>query len=143
MPEPAQCVSNAILCKNILLEKLSFFFSNGQSLLFRMCERVSDQSISKHVASIKYKKETSEQTTENPFSKQNIGKECLTSLLSSCEAHSYSRLTSTTASFSELSRFGPSGFSRQTWMSKWTCKNITVNHNLVPFNDRYTSCFSF
>ena len=89
MPEPAQCVSNAILCKNILLEKLSFFFSNGQSLLFQFrreyrfsrcpikksfatltsskCERVFDQSISKHVASIKYKKETSEQTTENPF----------------------------------------------------------------------------
>ena len=67
----------------------------------------------------------------------------LTSLLSSCEAHSYSRLTSTTASFSELSRFGPSGFSRQTWMSKWTCKNITVNRNLVPFNDKYMSCFSF
>ena len=72
MPEPAQCVSNAILCKNILLEKLSFFFSNGQSLLFRMCERVSDQSISKHVASIKYKKEK----TENPFLRQNIRIEC-------------------------------------------------------------------
>ena len=94
MPEPAQCVSNAILCKNILLEKLSFFFSNGQSLLFQFrreyrfsrcpikksfttlttskCERVFDQSISKHVASIKYKKET----TENPFLKQNVRIEC-------------------------------------------------------------------